>query len=273
MKIPRILHQTGPERLSSWMAACQASLQRHHPGWTYRFWTDADLAELVHTHYPEAAAAFDAFPLIQKTDLARYCILHRFGGVYSDLDIEWHGPIDPLLTAPLMLAHSPPTLPGGPSLVTNYLMASIPHHPLWQQVVHEIVRRHEKKAWPWWAVNASLRVPFLTGARVLSAVVEPEHLHVFREPHILNLFCAHTPLAPETVAVHRGGTARVQGSKWNSLNGFIQHECTLRRLLGVRGNLCQFPYLVVLLYGLIGLVLLCIGVRAIKATASETPRV
>ena len=256
MEIPRIVHQTGPEMLSPHMAACQASLQRHHPGWTYRFWTDADLAELVHTHYPEAAAAFDAFPLIQQTDLARYCVLHRFGGVYADLDIEWHGPIDPLLTGPLCLAHSPATLPGGPPLVTNYLMASTAGHPVWPRVLREIVRRHHERDWPWWAVNASLRVPFLTGARVLSAVVRPEHTHVFQEPHVLNLFCAHTPLAPATVAVHRGGTARAQGHKWSSLNGLVQHECTLRRALGVRGNICQFPYLVTLLYG--SLLLMCV---------------
>ena len=48
----------------------------------------------------------DAYSYLQRADAARYFILHRFGGVYADLDIRPEKPIGPMLgDAQVLLPH------------------------------------------------------------------------------------------------------------------------------------------------------------------------
>lgn len=58
--------------------------------WLYVWWTDADLPWLIETYYPQYLRPFQSMPhVIMKADTARYFILHRFGGIYADMDIEY----------------------------------------------------------------------------------------------------------------------------------------------------------------------------------------
>ena len=97
--IPRILHQTWkdaavPIAFSRYME----SWKQFHPGWEFRFWTDADLAELVASRYPECRDLFHSYPKpIMRADLGRYLVLREFGGVYADIDAEALANIAPLL--------------------------------------------------------------------------------------------------------------------------------------------------------------------------------
>ena len=91
-KIPKIIHQIWlgspfPEKYR----AFQASWQQHHPDWEYRLWTDKELAEfpLVHRDLFEASHNYG-----EKSDIARYEILYRFGGVYVDTDFESYERLD-----------------------------------------------------------------------------------------------------------------------------------------------------------------------------------
>lgn len=72
-----------------------------HPDWTYYFWTDADNLELLNRHYPEYVELYNSYNgwahRVQKADFIRYFILHRYGGVYVDLDFEALRPLDALL--------------------------------------------------------------------------------------------------------------------------------------------------------------------------------
>jgi len=85
-KIPKIIHQIWlgspfPEKYKifrdSWL--------RHHPGWEYRLWTDADVAAFpLHNQ-----AIYDSSSNYgEKSDIARYEILYKFGGLYVDTDFE-----------------------------------------------------------------------------------------------------------------------------------------------------------------------------------------
>ena len=63
------------------------SFKRQHPHAQYRFWNLSDIRLFIKDNYEEGIlSAFDtlsAFAL--KADLARYCILYKLGGLYSDL--------------------------------------------------------------------------------------------------------------------------------------------------------------------------------------------
>lgn len=53
----------------------------------YVLWTDDMNRKLIQVHYPWFLKTYDAYPkAIMKADAARYFFLHRFGGLYLDLD-------------------------------------------------------------------------------------------------------------------------------------------------------------------------------------------
>ncbi len=91
--IPRIFHRIwlgGPEPVHHWQ--WMQSWRRHHPGWRIVTWTDHNLPPLRNQAYFDRATS-----LAQRSDIARYELLARFGGVYLDTDMEAFRPIDALL--------------------------------------------------------------------------------------------------------------------------------------------------------------------------------
>ena len=75
------------------MSACRRSsngisiLKRHHPDLTHKLFGEDDLIAFLEQHFPsEVLAAYSAFqPYAYRADLARYCILYEYGGLYADL--------------------------------------------------------------------------------------------------------------------------------------------------------------------------------------------
>jgi inositol phosphorylceramide mannosyltransferase catalytic subunit len=67
----------------------------HHPEWEMRLWADDNLPELRHPDALERCRNEG-----EQSDLIRYEVLLRFGGVYVDTDVECLRPIDPLIDVP-----------------------------------------------------------------------------------------------------------------------------------------------------------------------------
>lgn len=90
--IPKILHQSYSS--TKVPNAILPFIKSWHVGlgddWTFVWWTDTDLKWFMHTYYPEYAATWEGMPhVIMKADVARYFLLHHYGGVYADMDIEY----------------------------------------------------------------------------------------------------------------------------------------------------------------------------------------
>jgi mannosyltransferase OCH1-like enzyme len=89
--IPKIIHQTGPSDKTKWHKlwhACQTSWKDNYSDFTYNFWSDEQIDNLVATYYPEFQQMYNNFPVhIMKIDFARFAILHHVGGIYADLDV------------------------------------------------------------------------------------------------------------------------------------------------------------------------------------------
>lgn len=143
--IPRLIHQTWRDALvPDAFAGYAESWRTHHPAWTYRLWTDADNRDLIARRYPSFLATYDAYPApIMRADAARYFILHAFGGVYADLDMECVRPLDDLIDdTDVVFAREPAAHEAGPLpvergldlIVCNALMASAPGHPFFEHV-------------------------------------------------------------------------------------------------------------------------------------------
>lgn len=149
--IPRILHQTWkdaavPAAYSKYME----SWKRLHPGWDFKFWTDADLAEFVDSRCSDYSDLFHSYPKpIMRVDLGRYLILREFGGVYADIDTEALASITPLLDSDSpMFAYEPRSHGGNDfirsrgfrSIVSNAVILSPAGHAFWDFLLR-LIRR------------------------------------------------------------------------------------------------------------------------------------
>jgi mannosyltransferase OCH1-like enzyme len=166
--IPKIIHQTYKSRacIPERWARSPAEWKRHHPDWEYRFWSDADLRELICTHFSWFLAKYDSFPhFIQRVDAARYFILYKYGGVYSDLDIYPCRNIEKWI----MTGNSVVLVRSGnvKHCLTNSLMASAPGADVWNRVFYEMYCTKP----PWWALTKHFEVMTTTGPMMLDRVV------------------------------------------------------------------------------------------------------
>lgn len=72
--------------------------QRLHPDWKYDLWDDATLPPLQNQDlYDRADELCPGLAGQLRSDVVRYELLHRFGGVWVDVDFECLKPIDELL--------------------------------------------------------------------------------------------------------------------------------------------------------------------------------
>jgi hypothetical protein len=95
-RFPRLIHQIwlGPQPLPKTAEAWMETWHRTHPGWHCQLWTERDLArlELRHRALLEAAES----PAM-RSDILRYELLWRYGGLYVDVDFECFRCLEPLL--------------------------------------------------------------------------------------------------------------------------------------------------------------------------------
>lgn len=99
MAIPRILHQTWKSAdLPPGFRVLRESWRRLHPEWEYRFWDDEACRDLVASSFPDLLGIYDACPHpVQRSDIFRYLVVARHGGLYADMDMEAVRPVDDVL--------------------------------------------------------------------------------------------------------------------------------------------------------------------------------
>ena len=123
--IPKIIHQIWlgsplPEKYKKF----QNSWINLHPNWEYKLWTDKEVEslQLINKKAYDETSNYG-----KRSDIARYEILYRFGGLYVDTDFECLYPFD-------VLNHSCDFYSGlsfdPKAIMFNGLIASIPGHPI-----------------------------------------------------------------------------------------------------------------------------------------------
>ncbi len=185
--IPRLVHQTW--RSAELPSYASDSWQKLGEGWTWRLWTDADLLELVRTHYPQLEALYVSYPHnVQRADLGRYLVLDHCGGVYADLDTECLASPEALsqewrvVLCDEPVEHAHHALPYGMDrLYFNGTMAGPAGHPFWAHLIAYVQR----------CAHARAHVLESTGPMVLTGAVQS-----YPDPAGLALHSCHlfTPL-------------------------------------------------------------------------------
>lgn len=148
MSIPKIIHQTWKTtEIPRKFRRAVASVQRYHPDWEYRLWTDADIDVYVRENHPDFYPIFCGFSLhIMRVDVVRYLILNDIGGVYCDLDYEFLRPYDYSGYEMILSLERDTSFGDRRNCVSNYIMASRPGHPLWQYVIADLTENPPKIA-------------------------------------------------------------------------------------------------------------------------------
>lgn len=146
--IPPIIHQTWKtEQIPEGLAGYAASWKRFNPSWKRILWTDRMLLEFVAENYPDLLELYCAYEnAVCRADAARYMLLHKFGGLYADIDAECLAPLSSLEgETRVVLCHEPPIhwpyhapYRNHPFVLFNGVMASPPGHPFWQYVVSRL---------------------------------------------------------------------------------------------------------------------------------------
>jgi hypothetical protein len=183
--IPRIIHQTWRSRDHPVKKGDPKSWEALEPGWRYMFWSDEDLHAFMAAEFPQLLPMFEGYPRpVQRADLARYCLLKHFGGLYTDIDTICMASPEPLAGDPRVVLseeprvqHFPARYRGMRSLWFNGTMASPAGHPFWDRVIDLCTLMYPRR---------DFDVLETTGPLILSAAVES-----WPEPEALSLNSSH----------------------------------------------------------------------------------
>jgi mannosyltransferase OCH1-like enzyme len=161
VSIPPIFHQIwlGADPYPDAFAAYARGWQETHPGWELRLWIEETIPDDVQRREVYETLRNPS----ERSDVLRYELLHRFGGVYLDCDVECRRSLQPLIEdAEFVVAAQPE---GGADVA---LVGASAGHPLLVRAIEEI--RPRTSYGP--TVDAGTGAAFLD--RVLTAFPEVE---------------------------------------------------------------------------------------------------
>lgn len=130
--IPKIIHHIAPADKSRWhnfWSSCYDSWKLNFLDHKFMLWNDQeDIDNLIEQYYPRYWNLYQAFPVhIMRIDFARLCILHKFGGIYADMDMFCYKNFSDELTYPVQIVEAP----YGDEFLESSLMISESNHTFW----------------------------------------------------------------------------------------------------------------------------------------------
>ena len=143
--IPKIIFQTGPENRERWKDIwfeCETTWKNIFPDpeWKHVLWNDEDCEAFIKNEYPQYYQMYMSYDrIIQRSDIVRYLFLHKYGGIYADLDYMVIKDFYQDLPQDMVSVCESPFK--GWEKVQNSLMASNPGNPFWIKVVEKAKTR------------------------------------------------------------------------------------------------------------------------------------
>lgn len=181
--IPKIIHHIAPEDKSLWhpfWSQCYGSWNKHFPNHEFKIWNDrSDLDGLVKNHYPRYWNLYQAFPVhIMRIDFARLCILHKYGGIYADMDMFCYKNFEHYLTKDIMFLENL-TQEYTDAQWENSMMASAPGHRLLEELLKytqtcfiQFRPQFQKQGSNWRSIENDKIVNNTTGSGMISEAVK-----------------------------------------------------------------------------------------------------
>ena len=93
--ITALIHQTWKTSvdLPRWVQRSVDSWKRLNPAMRHVLWDDAACEALVATRAPHLMATWRQLDAVQRADFFRYVVIHEYGGVYADADVDCIVPV------------------------------------------------------------------------------------------------------------------------------------------------------------------------------------
>lgn len=145
--IPRIFHFVwfdlgkGPNIPDKFMKNIN-NWKKKHPDAEFKFWNEDNSTELISTHYKFFLPYWNSYKnKMYLVDVVRFFFLHKYGGIYCDVDVDCVQPISTLLKQyDVILVSS--SVHRFLNICSNFFMAGLAEHPIWQQCIDLCVKRH-----------------------------------------------------------------------------------------------------------------------------------
>jgi len=216
--IPKVMHRVwlSGEPLPRLAQEYIDGWTRLHPDWQQRLWTSENLPEMFNRPLFDRAQGWAA-----KTDILRYELMHQFGGVYLDVDVEPRKNIDALIAgldafAPRFREESSPGF--DPDFCLEIaVLGSVPRHALFGRIVDALG--------PWNEAHVGQSILLTTGPQFFTLQVRKWNRgdtqgHTLTElpppafqPYEWDQFDREAMDHPDSYGIHR-----CWGS-WNNRNG------------------------------------------------------
>ena len=199
--IPRTVHLIwfGPPP-DQYLLDCVQSFKDYHPDWNIEYWDEERVLELGMQNediFKDASNLVVKDTVYQlQSDIARYEILHRFGGLYADWDLKWQKPIDGFLDGTRLFTAWEQQL----RWVANTVIAAEERHPALKRMVEAIPNRVNSRK-PGWRANR------ITGPHVWTPIALQYQARIADQKYFCPVPWTHPEWAdtreyPEAVAVH-----------------------------------------------------------------------
>lgn len=171
IQIPKIIHQIwlGPKKQPNiWMNTWAKLYCSKYPEWTYKLWTEKEIDELNLINKKQ----YDHEPFYNgKSDIARYEILYRYGGIFMDADSLYLNNMstDKSNTLDWIINEAnqkggffAATEPKNKTIYANGVIGSIPNHLIMNQMIKHITKNYyelkneKKRECDVWTVTGTL---------------------------------------------------------------------------------------------------------------------
>jgi len=141
--IPKVMHHVWdgdlPPLYQNYLDECK----KIHPTWEFKIWTDKDIKDLKLSYQDVYDKARN---YAGRSDVARYEILYRFGGVYRDMDVKCLRPIDDLNHMYDFFAPIDYPRVGWQMILNNGVIGAGPKHPILKTTL-EVLRDKYDDFW------------------------------------------------------------------------------------------------------------------------------
>ena len=146
--IPKIIHQIwlgSPRPATTEYIKWFDSWQTFHPEWEIRWWHDKEVQDMIQNNALYNVDAYNkATNYGEKSDILRYEIIAKYGGLYVDTDMECTQSFDKLHDTPCCSFYAGWSNTGTIEL-NNGIFGAMPNHVVLQEMIQSIHRNHDKE--------------------------------------------------------------------------------------------------------------------------------
>ena len=143
--IHQILLSDNNEDINNFIKTQLDIMNSLYPNYSYRLYRNKDIEKILKENFePSVFEAYQNFkPYSFKADLAKYCLLYLYGGIYYDLLINI---IRPIKSSQPILFSSEPDIENGRIFINPGVMSfPMKKHPILNLAIKEVVKNVQTK--------------------------------------------------------------------------------------------------------------------------------